>query len=216
MGGMDAMGGATGGFADDGGDCGDCVQLKVTTRKVTVPCTRNTYKQYTVKIPRTVREKIPRTVQYTDMGKRTKQVPYTVNRTETRYKQHVQTYQEPVTRTYTQMVPVKSKVPKTIMVDVVKQVPQQRTKVDMVTKTKCVRIPYQVNIPETKYQTVHQQVPVTKSKIVMEDRVRTVYDTQVKTRCVPVTKMVTKSIPVYSVVPRQAQPCPPGTDCEQG
>merc|ERR1719510_1177 len=133
-----AMGGAAmgGGAAAAGGDdCEDCVDLKVTTQKVTVPCTRNTYKQYTVKIPRVVREKIPRTVNYTDMVKQTKQVPYTVNRTETRYRNDVQTYKEPVPRQYTQMVNVKTKMPKTIYVDVVKQVPQQRTRTDMVTKS---------------------------------------------------------------------------------
>merc|ERR1719245_295862 len=58
-----------------------------------------------------------------------------------------------------------------------------------------------------------EQVPVQKSKIQMDSVVKTVYDTQMKTRCVPQTTMVTKQIPVYSVVPRPAPPCPPETDC---
>merc|ERR1719412_3161047 len=191
-----------------GGNDDDCVDLKVTTQKVTIPCTRNTYKSYTVKVPRVVREKIPRTVKYVDMEKRTKQIPYTVNKCETRYRNDVQTYKVPVTRNVTQMVSVKAKEPRTVMADVVKQVPQQRTRTDMVTKTKQVRIPYTVNRKETKVQTVTSTVPVNKTKVVMEDRVRTVFDTQVRTRCVPVTKMVTKQIPVYSVVSKPPPPPP--------
>merc|ERR1719204_1457601 len=220
MGGMSsgggmAMGAAMGGGATDEAEWQNAVDLKVSTQKVTVPCTRNTYKQYTVKVPRTVREKIPRSVKYVDMEKRTKTVPYTVNRTETRYRNTVQTYKVPVPQQVTKMVSVKSKEPRTIMVDVVKQVPRTEQKITMVTKSKNVRVPYAVNLKETKYNTVTEQVPVNKSKVVVEDRVRTVYDTQVRTRCVPVTKMVTKQIPVYTVVAKNAT-CPPNTECGAG
>merc|ERR1719445_2254839 len=94
MGGAGGGGGGMGGGAG-GDDCEDCVDLKVTTQKVTVPCTRNTYKSYTVKVPRVVREKIPRTVKYVDMEKRTKQVPYTVNKCETRYRNDRPNLQSP-------------------------------------------------------------------------------------------------------------------------
>merc|ERR1719297_627620 len=108
------MGGGGGGFGGGmgGGDESEwqnAVDLKVSTQKVTLPCTRNTYKQYTVKVPRVVREKVPRTVKYVDMEKRTKTVPYTVNRTETRYKTKQQTYKEPYMRPVTKMVAVKTK-----------------------------------------------------------------------------------------------------------
>merc|ERR1719297_431154 len=215
------MGGGGGGFGGGmgGGDESEwqnAVDLKVSTQKVTVPCTRNTYKQYTVKVPRVVREKVPRTVKYVDMEKRTKTVPYTTTRTETRYRNDVQTYKAPFTRPVTKMVSIKTKQPKTIYVDVVKQVPRTEMKTTMVSKTKQVRVPYQVNLKETKYSTVTEQVPVNKTKVVVEDRVRTVMDTQVRTRCVPVTKMVTKQIPVYTVVAKPAGSCPPGTDCGSG
>merc|ERR1719195_1581914 len=211
MGGGGGFGGGMGGAAD--ADWQNAVDLKVSTQKVTVPCTRNTYKQYTVKVPRVVREKVPRTVKYVDMEKRTKTVPYTMTRTETRYRNDVQTYQEPFTHPVTKMVSVKTKQPKTIYVDVVKQVPKTEMKTTMINKTKNVRVPYQVNLKETKYSTVTTQVPVNKTKIVLEDRVKTVFDTQVRTRCVPVTKMVSKQIPVYTVVAKPAGQCPPGTDC---
>merc|ERR1719412_2591231 len=216
MGGGMAMGGGGGAGGGDDAEWQNAVDLKVSTQKVTVPCTRNTYKSYTVKVPRVVREKVPRTVKYVDMEKRTKTVPYTVNRTETRYRNQMQTYQAPVTRRVTKMVSVKSKEPRTIMVDVVKQVPKTEMKTTMINKTKNVRVPYQVNLKETKFSTVTEQVPVNKSKVVVEDRVRVVHDTQVRTRCVPVTKMVTKQIPVYTVVAKPAGNCPPGTDCGSG
>merc|ERR1719461_1931439 len=210
------FGGGMGGGAGDEAEWQNAVDLKVSTQKVTVPCTRNTYKQYTVKVPRVVREKVPRTVKYVDMEKRTKTVPYTMTRTETRYRNDVQRYQEPFTHPVTKMVSVKTKQPKTIYVDVVKQVPKTEMKTTMISKVKNVRVPYQVNLKETKFSTVHTQVPVNKTKVVMEDRVKTVFDTQVRTRCVPVTKMVTKQIPVYTVVAKPAGSCPPGTDCGQG
>merc|ERR1719461_1119759 len=166
------FGGGMGGGAGDEAEWQNAVDLKVSTQKVTVPCTRNTYKQYTVKVPRVVREKVPRTVKYVDMEKRTKTVPYTMTRTETRYRNDVQTYQEPFTHPVTKMVAVKTKMPRTIMVDVVKQVPRTEMKTTMVTKTKNVRVPYQVNLKETKYSTVTEQVPVNKTKVVVEDRVR--------------------------------------------
>merc|ERR1719297_343415 len=129
------MGGGGGGFGGGMGGADDAewqnsVDLKVSTQKVTVPCTRNTYKQYTVKVPRVVREKVPRTVKYVDMEKRTKTVPYTTTRTETRYRNDVQTYKAPFTRPVTKMVSVKTKQPKTIYVDVVKQVPYTTTRTE--------------------------------------------------------------------------------------
>merc|ERR1719410_3308646 len=87
-------------------NCDDCVQVVKTTKRVRVPCTRNTYKQYTVKVPRQVTETVPRNVSYTDYENRSKQVPYTVNRTEQRIRMDTQTYQVPVQKCTTKMVSV--------------------------------------------------------------------------------------------------------------
>merc|ERR1719433_1208727 len=108
MGGQVMTGQAMGGQVDEA-EWQNAVDLKVSTQKVTVPSTRNTYKQYTVKVPRVLREKVPRTVKYVDLEKRTKTIPYTVNRTETRYRNDVQSYKVPVTRPQTRMVSVRSK-----------------------------------------------------------------------------------------------------------
>jgi len=168
-------------------DIDDCVQVVRETKTVEVPCVRNTYQPYTVKVPRQVTEQVPRTVTYTDYEIRSKQVPYTVNRSEKRVRMETQKYQVPVTRYYRRTV--------------------------METRERQVPVEYFVNVPETKYQTVTEQVPVQRSKVEMDTVVKTVYDTQTRTRCVPETKIVRKQIPVYNVIPKPAPPCPPEIDC---
>jgi len=191
----------------------DCVQVIRNMKTVQIPCTRNSCKQYTVKVPRQVTHQVPRTVHYTDYETRSKQVPYTVNRSETRTRMETQKYTVPVPITKTRMVPVTKKVPKTVYVDFTTQVPQTYTTTTMQTRERQVPVPYFVNVPETKYRTVTEQVPVPRTKVVMDTNIKTVYDTQTKTQCVPQTKMVSKQIPVYNVVARPAPPCPPGADC---
>jgi len=191
----------------------DCVQVVRSMKTVQVPCTTNSYKTYTVKVPRQVTHQVPRTVPYTDYETRSKQVPYIVNRSEQRTRMETQKYTIPITTTNTRMVPVTKKVPKTIYVDVTTQVPQNYTTTTMQTRERQIPVPYTVNIPETKYRTVTEQVPVQKTKIEMDTINKTVYDTQMRTRCIPETKLVTKQIPIYNVVARPAPPCPPGADC---
>merc|ERR1719229_941457 len=82
MGGMGAGGMAAGGMCmggmggADGGDCEDCAKVVKTMKQVRVPCHRNEYKQYTVKVPKQVTETCPQKVSWTDMEKRTKTVPF--------------------------------------------------------------------------------------------------------------------------------------------
>jgi len=150
---------------------------------------------------------------YTGYESRSKQVPYTVNRQVKRTRMETQKYTVPVTVTNTRMVPVTKKVPKTIYVDITQTVPQNYTTTTMQTRERLVSVPYYVSVPETKYQTITEQVPVTKTKVQMDTVTKTVYDTQVRTRCIPETKMVSKQISVYNVVARPAPPCPPSADC---
>jgi len=168
-------------------DCDDCVQVVRDTKTVQIPCTRNTYKQYTVKVPRQVTEKVPRAVTYMDYENRQKQVPYTVNKSERRVRLETQKFQVPVTTYYKRTV--------------------------METRERQVPVEYYVDVPETKYRTLNERVPIQRTKIEYADVVKTVYDTQTRTRCVPETKIITKQIPVYNVVAKPAPPCPPDTDC---
>jgi len=197
-------------------DCSDCAQVVRSYKTVQVPCTVNKYKQYSVKVPRQVTKQVPRTVRYTDFESRQKQVPYTDYRSERRTRMETQKYQVPVTTTQMRMVPVTKKVPKTVYVNVTTQVPKSFKKTVIQTKERQVPVPYYVNVPQTKYRTVTEQVPVQRSKVQMDTVTSTVYDTQVRTRCVPETKIVSKQIPVFNVVPRPAPPCPPGADCGTG
>merc|ERR1719412_2110540 len=85
-------------LAQPANDCEDCATLIRSTKQVEVPCTRNVYRQYEVKIPRQVMEKVPHQVKYTDYEEQDKEVTYTVNRCETRYKDEQQAYTVPVTK----------------------------------------------------------------------------------------------------------------------
>lgn len=195
-------------------NCEDCVRVVRSSKTVQVPCTRNTYRNYTVKVPRQVTEQVPRTVHYTEMINRQKTIPYTCNRSERRTRMQTQKYQVPVTTRHTKMVPVTKKVPRTVYVNVTRHVPQQYTTTTMQTRERQVPVPYCVNVPETRYRTVTEQVPVQKTRVEMDTVNKTVYDSQVRTQCVPETRIVKKTIPVYNVVARPAPPCPPGVaDC---
>jgi len=160
--------------------CDDCLEVVKSTKTVHVPCKYTTYKQYTVKVPRQVKEQVPRTVNYTDYETRQKQIPYTVNRSEKRTRMETQKYQVPVKKCYTVME----------------------------TREKQVPVPYYVNVPETKYRNESYQVPVQRSKVHMDTVLKTVYDTQVRKRCVPQIRMCAKTLPVYSVVAKPCGDCP--------
>jgi len=160
--------------------CDDCLKVVKTIKTVHVPCKYNTYKNITVKVPRQVHEQVPRTVKYTDYETRQRQVPYTVNRPERRTRVVTQKYQVPVRRCYTVMQ----------------------------TKERQVTVPYFVNVPETKYRSESHQVPVERTKVEMDTVTKTVYDTHVRRRCVPQSRMCSKELPVYNVMAKPCGDCP--------
>jgi len=192
---------------DDGTDC---VGRKYQT--VQVPYTRNSLKQYTNKVPRQDSEQEPRTVNYTAYESRSKQVPYMVSRSEKRTRMETQEYTVPVTTTNSRVVPVTKKVPKTIYMNVTQNAPDKYPATTIQTRERQVPDSYYVNLPETKYRTVTETVPVSKTNAQMETVRKTTFDSQVRTRCNPETKMVVKQIPVYNVVVRPAPSCPPGVN----
>jgi len=164
-------------------NCDDCLRVVKTTKTVHVPCQYNTYKQVKVKVPRQVKEQVPRTVKYTEYETCEKQVPYTVTRPERRTRIETQKYQVPVKRCYTVMQ----------------------------TKKKQVEVPYYVDVPCTKYRTETHQVPVEKSKVYMDCVTKTVYDEEIRRRCIPQSRWCSKELPLYSVVPKPCGDCP--ADC---
>jgi len=190
------------------GQSGDCVKVVRDFKTVQVPCTRNKCEQYTVKMPRQVINQVPRTVQYTDYETRQKSIPYTVTRPEMRTRMETQSYSVPVTTAHTKIVPVTRKVPKTVYVDETTMEPQTYNMTTLQTRERQVPVPYYVSIPETRYQTVTEQVPVQRTKVQVDTVTKTVYQPQVRTVCVPETKIVTRQIPVYSLVPKPAPSFP--------
>merc|ERR1719189_2954122 len=108
-------------------------------------------------------------------------------RTVTTYK----TVSVPVTRNKYRVV--NYTVPQTVPYTDYQTVTRTRTVTKQVPKT--IMVPIQTQEP---YQT---SVPVTKQKTIMIPKSRT--------QCEPVTKMVTRRVPVVNVVPRPPPPCPP-------
>merc|ERR1719273_2275189 len=204
-----AMGGGFGGGMADGGDCEDCVKVVKTMKQVKVPCHRNEYKQFTVKVPKQVTETCPQTVRWTDYEKRTKSVPFQDFKKEKRVKYVNQKITVPDVKCVTKMVSITKKVPKTIYVDMTTQEPRQNIVHGTRTIQKTIKIPFEASVPFTNYKTVTYQVPVQKSKIQMVKRTKTVMMPETRTKCVPKVTMVTRNIPVYSVVAKPPAPCPP-------
>jgi len=194
----------------------DCVEITKHSETDQVKCIKNTDKQYTVKVPCEITEKVPRTVQYTDIEGRQKQAPYIDTRSERGTHMETQKYQVPIATTHTKITPVRQNVPKTVYINITTQIPRSYRRTMMQTREIQGTVPCYVRAPETRFWTVTEQVPVQEGMVYMNSMVNTVYDTQVRTRLVPETKIVTKQIPVKDVVTKYASACPTGVDSSTG
>merc|ERR1719427_1489008 len=117
----------TTGAQDPFEDNSDCFRVVRTTKHVTVPCTRNEYRRYKVKVPKQVNEQVARRVEYTDYETRERKEPFSVKRYETAYREEDQSYTIQVPKKVTKMVKVTRKVPKTVYVNVVVEEPREET-----------------------------------------------------------------------------------------
>lgn len=185
------------------------MKIQKTYRTVEVPCTRNVQQKYKVKVPRTVKHKVPKQVPYTDYEIKNETVPVQTMRTETKYRDVIRHYKEPVTKQVTTYETVTRRVPKIIYQNKKEKVPRTVTKVVYEERTRTDQVPYTVRVPETKYVNKKKRYPVTKTKIEYVDKVEIKYKDEWRTKCEPVTKMVQKKIPVFRAVPKQPKPCPP-------
>jgi len=181
----------------------DCFKLVRSTKTLEIPCTRNEYQKYKVKVPKQMTQQVPRRVEYTDYEIRERQEPYVVKRFETAYREEDQQYTVQVPKKVTKMVKVKKKVPKTVFVEVIVEEPRQVTIMTAETRTRRVKVPYQKEVVEQKYRTVKENVPVRKFRTEYDTVTNTVYVDEMRTKKVPVTKLVHKDIPVYNVVPNE-------------
>jgi len=178
-----------------------CFRIVRSSKHVKIPCTRNVTKRYKVSVPKTVNEKVPRRVEYTDYESRQREEPYTVKRSETAYRDEDQAYTVQVPKKVTRMVKVTKKVPKTIYVDVVTTEPQEFTIYESETRNRRVKVPYQKEVEHQEYRKITEKVPVTKYRTEYDTVTKTVYEDQWGTKLVPVTKIIHKEIPVWQVVP---------------
>jgi len=178
-----------------------CFRVVRTHKSVEIPCTRNVTRRYKVSVPKTVQERVPRRVQYTDYETRERQEPFTVKRCETAYREEDQAYTVQVPQKVTRMVKVTKKVPRTVYVDVVTEEPQESTVMVPETRTRKIKVPYQKEVVDQQYRNVKEKVPVTKYRTEYDTVSKTVMEESWRTKVVPVTKLVHKQIPVYNVVP---------------
>jgi len=178
-----------------------CFRVVRTNKSVEIPCTRNVTRRYKVSVPKTVQERVPRRVQYTDYETRERQEPFTVKRCETAYREEDEAYTVQVPQKVTRMVKVTKKVPRTVYVDVVTEEPQESTVMVPETRTRKIKVPYQKEVVDQKFRNVKEEVPVTKYRTEYDMVSKTVMEESWRTKVVPVTKMVYKEIPVYNVVP---------------
>jgi len=178
----------------------DCFKVVRSTKQIDIPCTRNEYQRYKVKVPKQVAQQVPRRVEYMDYETRERQEPYFVKRFETAYRDEDQQYTVQVPKTVTRMMKVTRKMPKTVYVDVVVEEPREVTIMAPETRKRSVRVPYQKEVVEQKYRTVKENVPVTKFRTEYDTVTKTVYEDEWQTKAVPVTKMVRKELPVYDIV----------------
>merc|ERR1719445_2758135 len=184
-GGFAAAGGAAGGMAmggGGGGDCEDCVKVVKTMKQVRVPCHRNEYKQYTVKVPKCITETVPQTINYTAMENRQQTVKVQEFRKEKRMKYVNQKITVPDIRRVTKMVKVTKLVPKTIYVNMTTEEPRQNIVHGTKTIHKTIKIPYEASVPFTSYKTINYNVPVQKSKVNMVKRNKTIMTTETRMR----------------------------------
>merc|ERR1719320_1670735 len=178
----------------------DCFRVIRSSKKMEIPCTRNEYHRYKVKVPRQVTEQVPRRVEYMDYEIRERKEPYSVKRFETAHREEDQQYTVQVPKKVTRMVKVKKKVPKTVFVDIVMVEPREETIMVPETRTRRVKVPYQKEVVDQKYRTVKESIPVTKFRTEYDTVAKTVYEDAWRTRVIPVTKVVHEEIPVYNVV----------------
>jgi len=178
----------------------DCFRVVRSSTQIKIPCTRNEYRRKKVRIPKQVYEKVPKRVEYTEWETREKKEPHSVKRYETAYRDEEKEYTIQVPKKITKMVKVTKRVPKTVYVDVVTEEPREETIMVSETRNQSVKIPYEKEVLEQQYRTVTERVPVVKYRTEYETVPRTVFEESWKTELVPVTNIVYKQIPVYSIV----------------
>jgi len=192
------------------GNCpnNECFDIIKSKKTVTVPCTRNICESYTVKVPKMKAFTVNKQVPYIDYEPRTKQVPYQYFERQTVVRKVPTCRTIPITRnvcTTVRRKPLaaflsggrtcfKKKCPRTVYVR----------------KRCCEPRQFCQTVPKTGWKTIQEKVPIQKMKNMSEVQYKTEYVPEVRRRTRQVTKMVTKTVPVYNIVPKP--PASPGKE----
>jgi len=191
---------------DARGDCpdNDCFDIVKTKKTYNVPCTKNVREAYTVTVPKTKAFAVKKQVPYIDYVPRTKQVPYQYmeNRPVVRNVPTCRTFPvrkyAPVNmgcrRRVVRPFGARRKCPRTVYMK----------------RPACQRRQFYQSIPRTGWRTVQENVPVQKFRIETGVQYTTEQVPEVRYRSRPVTTMIKKTVPVYSIVPKP--PAPPGKE----
>jgi len=192
------------------GNCpnNECFDIVKSKKTVTVPCTRNICESYTVKVPKTKAVTVNKEVPYIDYESRTKQVPYQYFERQTVVRKVPTCRTVPVTKNV--CTTVRRKPMAAFLSGGRSCVTKKCPRTVYVTQRCCVPRQFCKTVPRTGWKTVQEQVPVQKMKKMPEVQYKTEYVPEVRRRTRQVTKMVTKTVPVYNIVPKP--PASPGKD----
>merc|ERR1719397_2093783 len=192
------------------GNCpnNECFDIVKSKKTVTVPCTRNICESYTVKVPKMKSVTVNKQVPYTDYETRTKQVPYQYLERQTVVKRVPTCRTIPVTKNV--CTTIRRKPLAALLAGGRSTYKKNCPRTVYVKKTCCVPRQFCQSVPKTGWKTIQEKVPVQKMKNMQEVQYKTEYVPEVRRRTRQVTKMVTKTVPVYNLVPKP--PAPPGED----
>jgi len=190
----------------------DCYDIVKSCKTVSVPCRRNIREAYTVKVPKTKSFTVQKKVPYIDYETKEKQVPYQYMDRQTITKNVPVCRVFPIVKSVCTTVPVnnsgilggfrrgsgcvRKKCPRTVYVR----------------KKCCEPRQFSQSVQKTGWKTEKETVPVQKFRNVTETRYKTYEVPEKRYRNREVTKMVTKTVPVYTVVKKNSAPAPAVND----
>jgi len=185
----------------------ECFDIVKSSKTVTVPCCRTIREPYTVKVPKTKTVKVNKQVPYIDYEPRIKQVPYQYFDKQTLTVNVPTCRTIPTIRNVCTTIPVKRGPLARLFSTGPSCVQKKCPRTVYVMKTCCEPRQFCHSIPRTGVRRVQENVPVQKFRMQTELKQMTEDVDEVRYRSRQVNKMVTKTVPVYKLVPKT--PAPP-------
>jgi len=185
----------------------ECFDIVKSSKTVTVPCCKNIQEAYTVKVPKTKTFKVDKQVPYIDYERRTQQVPYQYFEKRTVIMNVPTCRTIPTIKNVCTIIPVKRGKLAGLFSRGPSCVQKKCPRTVYVTKTCCEPRQFCQSIPRTGLTNVQRNVPVQKFRMQTELKHTTEHVPEVRYRSRKVSKLVSKTVPVYKLVPKTpAQP----------